>query len=116
MPEMDGFMVAERVRKQWGATQPVILMLTSANQNGDAQRCRELGISLHLIKPIRQLELLEALKQTLSGYRVVKQDEAPKVASQNAGAGSLRLLLAEDNPVNQKLAVSLLKKWGHSVH
>src|SRR5205085_1997643 len=58
MPEMDGFMVAERIRQSSGSSQPIILMLTSATQGGDLERCRQLGIDSHLTKPIRQQELL----------------------------------------------------------
>jgi two-component system, sensor histidine kinase and response regulator len=89
-------------------------MLTSANQRGDSERCRQLGISMHLIKPIRQLELLEALKHALRGYRVLDETLTPEAVAPNALR--LPLLVAEDNLVNQKLVVAVLRKWGHSAH
>jgi len=116
MPGMDGFMVADHVRKQSGPAQPIILMLSSASQVGDIDRCRQLGIAVHLTKPIRQFELLEALHQILGTYRLVQPAVHQPVENEaiRPRAG-LRVLLAEDNAVNQKLAVRILEKWGHSV-
>jgi len=113
MPDMDGFEVAERLRDQEGSTSPVIMMLTSSTQSGDIERCRELGIAIHLMKPIRQRELHEAFLRVLSGY---KSAPAVSLVPLTSGAGGLHLLLAEDNLVNQKLAVHLLEKQGHTVH
>src|SRR5262249_15832695 len=115
MPEVDGFKVAERIRSAQGAAQPIILMLTSASQSGDIERCRQLGIESHLIKPVRQHELLQAIKRVLESRttteRVLPTEETKVVAPK----GTLRLLLAEDNVVNQTLAVRMLEKWGHTV-
>jgi signal transduction histidine kinase/CheY-like chemotaxis protein len=114
MPEMDGFTVAERARSDGGQAQPVILMLSSAAQHGDIARCQQVGITMHLTKPIRQQELLDSMKQALGNIRsievlsVTEMDRKPSKA--------LRVLLAEDNIVNQRLAVRLLEKWGHTVH
>lgn len=116
MPGMDGFMVADRVRQQGGPQQPIILMLSSVTQGGDIERCRQLGIAIHLTKPIRQQELRDALGRILGSYRWLApvMPQLPVVPNLPP-AGGLRLLLAEDNPVNQKVAVRLLEKWGHSV-
>ena len=114
MPEMDGFMVAERTRRTCGS-QPIILMLTSAAQYGDLERCRSLDIHSHLTKPIRQQYLLEAIKRVFESKSAVEPIlplEEPRVFAPPAG---LRLLLAEDNVVNQKVAVRMLEKWGHRV-
>ena len=116
MPEMDGFMVADRVRNEGGPAQPIILMLTSATQSGDVERARQLGIAIHLTKPIRQQELQEALRRTLGTYRSVERTAHQETGLPKSSGAGLRLLLAEDNPVNQKLAVRILEKWGHSVH
>ncbi len=118
MPGMDGFMVADRVRNQAGPAQPIILMLTSATQNGDTARARKLGIAIHLMKPIRQQDLHDALMRVLGSYKPVEIADAigaQRATAQNPSGPGLRLLLAEDNPVNQKLAVRILEKWGHSV-
>jgi len=115
MPEMDGFMLADRVRKEAGTSQPIFIMLTSAGL-GDTERCRQLGITTHLTKPIRQMELLDALRGTIGNYRPLQPAVPEEMLLPNLSAGGLRVLLAEDSVVNQKLAVWILEKWGHSVH
>jgi signal transduction histidine kinase/ligand-binding sensor domain-containing protein/DNA-binding response OmpR family regulator len=114
MPGMDGFAVAERIKAAPGLAGAIIMMLTSASRPGDAARCRELGIAAYLTKPIRQSDLLDAILGALAGAR----PEAAEPASPRPlapGDGRLRVLVAEDNPVNQKLASRLLEKHGYHV-
>jgi two-component system, sensor histidine kinase and response regulator len=113
MPEIDGFMVAELARKVCGPVQPIVLMLTSAAGHKDFERCRQLGIAQHLTKPIRQQDLLTSIRQALGTNRVTKPQRVLRVTAKSDAA--LRVLLAEDNLVNQRLAVRLLEKRGHSV-
>jgi two-component system, sensor histidine kinase and response regulator len=113
MPGMDGIAVVEQMRQhpQLAAT-PVLLL--SSGGSGDAYRCRQLGISAQLLKPIKQSELLDAILLALH----LRQPLEPTAAAQAAavpGLAPLRILLAEDNPVNQHLAVRLLEKEGHVV-
>jgi len=115
MPEMDGFTLAEVIQKDPELVGATIVMLTSAGHVGDAARCRELGISAYLVKPIRQGELLDTILQVL-------QKTAPRKAVPVVTRHTLRemqnrarILLAEDNPVNQTLAVRLLEKRGYVV-
>ncbi len=115
MPEMDGFTLAEQIRlgSQAGAT---LMMLSSAGRREDAERCRALGVSAFLGKPIRQSTLLDAI-MTARAPALVEPGDAVRQqepASQSSRP-SLRLLLAEDNAVNQRLAMSLLEKRGHQV-
>jgi CheY-like chemotaxis protein len=93
------------------------MMLSSTNRREDAARCRELGVDSCLTKPIRQSTLLDAIMTALGASASVEDRAAAAPAGAAAGAGrrKLRLLLAEDNAVNQRLATSLLKKRGHQV-
>ena len=110
MPEMDGFELAQRIQASSSLGQPVLVMLTSAGQPEDARLCRELGIRAFLLKPIKQSELLATLLTALDAAR-----HEPPPAVPSPTEKKLRVLLAEDNPVNQKLAVRLLEKQGHAV-
>jgi two-component system, sensor histidine kinase and response regulator len=109
MPEMDGFALAERIKKDPGLVGATIMMLTSAGHLGDAARCRELGISAYLVKPIRQGELLEAICSVLNQASQKTSSLVTRHTLQEA-RNRLRVLLAEDNAVNQTLAVRLLEK------
>jgi len=116
LPGLDGFSVAERVIRNPRHCGVPILMLSSADLNLDAARCWRLGITTYVVKPISRSELHEALTQALA------QKNSPTAPSQirehalmRPAAHTRRILVAEDNVVNQKLALSLLQKQGHSV-
>jgi len=115
MPGMDGFTVAQQIKQTTELTDATIMMLTSDNRQGDVARCRRLGIASYLVKPVMQSELLNSIAVVIgtpSARRVA--DAAQPPATQSSPSG-LRILLAEDNPVNQKLALRLLRKRGHEV-
>ncbi len=116
MPEMDGFALTRRIKQNPRFAGTTLVMLTSAGQRGDAARCRELGIRAYLPKPIRQSDLFDAL---MSALRVAAHgDVRARVVTRHSlreERRRLRILLAEDNPLNQKLAVRLLRKNGHKV-
>jgi signal transduction histidine kinase/DNA-binding response OmpR family regulator len=118
MPNMDGFALIERIRQKPELATATIMMLTSAGHRGDAARCQELGVAAYLLKPIRQSELREAIARVL-GAR--EQDGAipllTRFSLQDAREPSafFRVLVAEDNPVNQRLIVRLLEKRRHHV-
>jgi len=115
MPEMDGFALAEIIRKDSSLAGTMIMMLTSAGHAGDAARCQELGISAYLVKPIRQRELLEAIYVLLQGKPEKKTEPLVTTHSLRENRHRSRILLAEDNLVNQKLALRLLEKRGFEV-
>jgi PAS domain S-box-containing protein len=116
MPEADGFALAERAQSDTGLSLPAIVMLTSAGNPGDVTRCRQLGIAAYLTKPVYRSELRRAVFRALgerldTGTAVVTGHlplESNVVVTQ-------RVLLAEDNKVNQALAVRLLERRGHTV-
>jgi len=116
MPGMDGFAVVEEIRNLAKPNTPAIMMLTSAGQRGDAVRCRELGISAYLVKPILQFQLLDAILTVLGAQSQAgpqKQLVTRHMLSETQK--TLDVLLAEDNPINQKLASRLIEKRGHHV-
>jgi signal transduction histidine kinase/CheY-like chemotaxis protein len=116
MPEMDGFELADRIRRNPALAGVTIMMLTSGAQREDAARCRELGVACHLTKPIRQVELRAAIVRALGGSPVKAQRESPAALPESReGRAGLRVLVAEDNAVNQQLARRLLEKRGHTV-
>jgi PAS domain S-box-containing protein len=115
MPQMDGFTLAEQIRQTPGLRDTMLIMLSSAGAPGSSVRCRHLGIDHCLIKPVKQSELLDSIVAVL---RVATADEAPPqmpVRERPEDVASLRVLLAEDGLVNQKVAVSLLEQRGHKV-
>ncbi|MBZ5506866.1 MAG: response regulator [Acidobacteriia bacterium] len=112
MPGMDGFDLVEAVRQSHGLKVATVMMLTSDDYHSSVRRCRQLGIPAHILKPVTPFELLAVIRQSVS-----------PVAAQAKGAYSeekrpsiqFRILLAEDNLVNQRLAVRTLEKMGHEV-
>ena len=118
MPKMDGFGLVEEIKQRPGLSTSTIMMLTSGGQRGDAARCGELGISAYLLKPVRQSELKEAITKVLSAREqagAARMITRYSLQEEGGPRMSLHILLAEDNPVNQKLAIRLLEKRGHRV-
>ncbi|MDB4802407.1 response regulator [bacterium] len=113
MTDIDGFELTEQIKADPNLDSTIIMLLTSGDSTGDLARCREVGGAAQLMKPIKQSELFDAImSSTISEKqvqpRIVKQQEVEAIRP-------LKILLAEDSYPNQRLAVGLLSKWGHSV-
>jgi PAS domain S-box-containing protein len=116
MPEMDGFSFVERVRQEPMLSTAKIMMLTSAGKRGDAARCEALGVSAYATKPARQRELRELIARLFEGCNAPSAVITPySLAASQKPKESLRILVAEDNPVNQRLVARMLEKRGHLV-
>jgi PAS domain S-box-containing protein len=115
MPEVDGFALAEQVKQEAHAGCTVVMMLTSDDCSGDVARCEQLGIEGYLLKPVKQSELLDAILLALGGTRATVEGPEEPGADRGRQIPSLEILLAEDSLMNQKLAVTLLEKNGHTV-
>jgi len=115
MPQMDGFDVAERIAADPTLSGTPILMLTSADRKGDAARSRQLGIAAYLVKPVKSTELNLALAVALPAAAAAIVYTAHRDDRSVSGIRRLRILVAEDNPVNQRSRCDYLRRGGHAV-
>jgi PAS domain S-box-containing protein len=115
MPSMDGFSLAEQIQRQPSLKGTIILMLTSAGQPEDVNRCHELGVSAYIMKPVKSSELLETIYNALGRSFWNTEPAAPTALCERKRVRPLHVLVAEDHEINQKLAVALLEKQGHRV-
>jgi two-component system, sensor histidine kinase and response regulator len=116
LPKVDGFQVLQRIQAIPGLAGGVVMLLSANRHMVDRERCRQLGVKQCLTKPVGQSELLDAILMTL-GLGVVEKQliESSVPVPDKPGGRRLNILLSEDNPVNQKLAIRLLEKAGHHV-
>jgi signal transduction histidine kinase/DNA-binding response OmpR family regulator len=120
MPEMDGFELAERLKQSPYGAGPIVLMLTSGERLGDIERARRAGVSNYLIKPVRREELKDAIakalgKQSASEENVASKRHIQYPAPRPRPLSHSKILLAEDNLVNQRVVQRVLQKEGHDV-
>ena len=118
MPEMDGFELAKAITQEHAQnTNLKILLLTSMGTRGDAAKCMQAGIAAYLHKPVNEFELLDAVLHARR-QTGAQNGQLPLITrhSLRESKKSLKILLVEDNKINQVLAQRLLQKWGHEVH
>jgi CheY-like chemotaxis protein len=113
MPEPDGLALADSIAAEGDSAGSVILLSSGTDPAVDAARARRPGIAATVMKPVKLADLVQALGTALG---VLGRDEAARPSAAPAEEGTpLRILLAEDNPINQKLALALLQSRGHRV-
>ncbi len=115
MPGRGGFDFVRELNGSEEAERATIMMLSSADGMADSQRCVQLGIAAHVVKPIKQSELFDAIVSTLGIESVESRDSSEPSSSTPTTIQPMRVLLVEDSIVNQKLAIGLLGKFGHEV-
>jgi len=124
MPGMGGIEVIECIQSRPSLQGATILMLTSSDQSSSAARCHALGVGSYLIKPVKSGELAGMISRAVGEARpqkVVRPQRALRVAPPGSVAKpanpsdgpSLLVLVAEDNPVNQKVTTAMLERLGH---
>jgi len=114
MPGMDGVEVLERIRRNPMLQSVVIMMLTSSDQAKSTARCRQMGVEAYLTKPISASDLLASIRLAI-GVHTPASRVTTAAAGISASSLSLRILLAEDNLVNQKVAMGMLARMGHRI-
>ena len=114
MPVMDGYGFIAEMRRQVGFAETQVIVLTSGGRDGDADVRARLGIAERLLKPVKQSDLFDSIVRCLGVS--VPESVVPDVdVAKNSELGNLKILLAEDNVINQRLAVGVLEKHGHHV-
>ncbi len=119
LPDGDGFSLVEKINRQPSLAGATVMMFTPGHKLIEAARCRELGVVAYITKPIRGQELRDALRaaqlKTASGAIDGSTQLRPSGVPDKRTVRSLKVLLAEDNPINQRLTLRLLEKRGHAV-
>jgi signal transduction histidine kinase/DNA-binding response OmpR family regulator/HPt (histidine-containing phosphotransfer) domain-containing protein len=115
MPGMDGFTLARQIQQDPRLSRTPLVLLTLAGQRGDAARCREMGVDGYLTKPFFTDDLIESIRTVLGARHSELAGPLVTRHSLRENRTKLRILLAEDNPINQKVVRAMLEKHAHEV-
>ncbi|HEU4416082.1 MAG TPA: response regulator [Candidatus Angelobacter sp.] len=115
MPGMDGFTLLEQIRANKDFDAAAIMLLTSDDQPNDIARCRELQVAEYAVKPVSQQELLTLILKALGHVREQRKKVVVESEQETSAERPLNILLAEDNVINQRVALGLLARFGHMV-
>ncbi|MGI8648771.1 MAG: response regulator, partial [Rubrobacter sp.] len=116
MPGMDGMMLAREIKADPAIARTRLVLITSMGQRGDGEEARRAGLEAYLTKPVRQSELYDTLATIAGPPETTQKEEAPPIARpgvKKSVASRARILVADDNPVNQRVAVKMLEKLGY---
>ena len=117
MPEMDGETLGRKIKEDRDLMETILVMLSSVGQRGDARRAKEIGFAAYLTKPVRRLQLYDCLRRVTSIQTGAEEKGSRSVVTRHTISDDrkhkTRILVAEDNIVNQKVAMSMLKKLGY---
>jgi CheY-like chemotaxis protein len=117
MPRIDGETLGRQIRQDSAISETLLVMLTSAAERGDAARIKEIGFSAYLPKPVGPSDLHDALA-TIAGRETAALEDDPQLVTRHSLAEDrqrdIRILVAEDNPINQTVALGLLGRLGYS--
>lgn len=113
MPRFDGFWLAGQIEADPTLKTATIMMLTALRRPDEADRCRKIGVHTYLAKPIKPSELLDAMMSAMGP--MADGDASTEAPEPAAPQRTLHILLAEDSPVNQRVATAMLEKWKHEV-
>ncbi len=114
LPGMNGFELAETIRRSPQMPGSMVMMLPSPGDFEGAARCRAIGLSSYVTKPVSSMELSDAITRALhSPMQIVQPRSATSRRDELKGRRSLDVLVADDDPVNRELASGLLRRWGH---
>jgi signal transduction histidine kinase/CheY-like chemotaxis protein len=117
MPRIDGETLGRQIRQDPAISQTLLVMLTSAAERGDATRMKEIGFAAYLPKPVDPSDLHDALA-TIAGREAMASGADPQLVTRHSLAEDrqhkIRILVAEDNPINQTVALGLLGRMGYT--
>jgi len=117
MPEMDGETLGQKIKQDPDLKNTILIMMTSLGQRGDAGRLKEIGFAAYLTKPVKQSQLYDCLATVTGVQKEAQKDRPAAIVTRHSLAEDqkrkVRILLAEDNIINQKVAISILGKLGY---